>query len=66
MSSSQFVEGFPWKPNNIIWDYHEIKNDQESDQTKETVIQVNYNLDATETFDYVFFTICWGISSEAN
>ena len=41
ISSSQFVDGFPRKPINIIWDYQEIKDDQECDQTKETVIQIN-------------------------
>ena len=57
MSSSQFVEGFPRKPINIIWDYHEIKNDQESDQTKETVIQVNYDLDTTDMVETKDFTL---------
>ena len=43
------VNGVPRKPINIMWDYQEIKDDQELDQTEETVIQVNYNLNETQT-----------------
>ena len=53
ISSSQYVSGFPRKPMNIIWNYQEIKPDQIIDlidQPKETIIQVNYNLN-TETKD---------------
>ena len=38
------VNGITRKPINIIWNYQVIKYDQEIEQTKETVIQVNYNL----------------------
>ena len=48
ISSSQHVySGVPRKPTNIIWNYHGIHPDQIIElnhQPKETVIQVNYNL----------------------
>ena len=49
ISSSQDVSGFPRKPINMIWDYQEITDDEISDPTNETIIQVNYNLDKTQT-----------------
>ena len=51
------VNGIPRKPINIIWDYQEIKDDQELDQTEETVIQVNYNLNETQNKETKDFTL---------
>ena len=51
ISSSQYMSDFPRKPTNIIWNYQKIHPDQIIElnhQPKETVIQVNYNLN-TET-----------------
>ena len=51
ISSSQYISDFPRKPTNIIWNYQGIHPDQIielNNQPKETIIQVNYNLN-TET-----------------
>ena len=45
------------KPINIIWDYQEIKDNQELDQARETVIQVNYNLNEMQNKDINDFTL---------
>ena len=51
------VNGITRKPINIIWDYQVIKDDQEIEQTKETVIQVNYNLNQMQNKDTNDFTL---------
>ena len=51
------VTGINRKPINIIWNYQLIRHNQAIEQTKETVIEVNYNLNQMQNKDTNDFTL---------